>query len=272
MSSTMAEMFSDFRDMAKLYTETLDVTELAFMRWLTKGIQIFQRETEYVEQVQRIDLNADNIYMLPTDVLRIIELRNGLIPQDEANYPTATVPILIVDFEQFTRIRDTLHTGVGRTPNVYMYHYPDKSVYIATVWRQEILIYPQYDGPLYLWYIPDLSPLSATEQWIRADDTTTVPITYNSWYPLDQVIVHPITGQNITRFMYQFSTKRLNPVLSPYENAFIDYALSWFIKSKGSANYRVFEQSFKQEIERAKVNKPTLFQQGIVDYKFAPFS
>ena len=45
MASTFLELYSDFQDEVKLYTEKLDVTELSFMRRFTKGIQAFQQET-----------------------------------------------------------------------------------------------------------------------------------------------------------------------------------------------------------------------------------
>ena len=44
--STFRELYSDFQDTAKLYTEKMDNTEVTFMRLITRAAQEFQLETE----------------------------------------------------------------------------------------------------------------------------------------------------------------------------------------------------------------------------------
>ena len=74
MASTFLELYSDFQDEVKLYTEKLDVTELSFMRRFTKGIQAFQQETEYVEFRDILNRHDDGTYKLPYEYKRIVKI------------------------------------------------------------------------------------------------------------------------------------------------------------------------------------------------------
>jgi len=277
MSSTFMEMYSDFQDTAKLYVEKLDVTEVAFMRFLTRGIQIFQLDTEYVEKNVRLTPDANGDVYVPEDLKRYIEIKAiktavtntdllNVLNSNESYHVTFLSPT------QYFRARNVEVDGKMKVPypNIWL-RQPGKTNYIATIWDMKILTYPEWKEDFYFRYIPDLKAFGNNQYWTQADDLTTAPPTYNSWYPLDEVLAG-VPGGPMTRFFYQFSTKRLHPFLQQYEQAFIEYALSQFIRAKGNANYRVFMDTFLMDVERAKRNKPTLFQEGDPYYMYAPFS
>jgi len=117
-------------------------------------------------------------------------------------------------------------------------------------------LYPETedDNFIILRYIPDIHAISSkSAQWNTGDPTTT-------WYPTNQY------------FDTMFRNAGVAASLHPYEQAFMDYAVALFIKSQGSRNYKIFEDSFWTEVERAKVNKPDYFTEGVGDYFMAPWS
>jgi drug/metabolite transporter (DMT)-like permease len=76
----------------------------------------------------------------------------------------------------------------------------------------------------------------------------------------------------IFHFDTQFRTARLTPVLAPFEQAFSEYALAQFIRSKGSQNYVVFERTYDKAVQEAIANKPLYWKSGFRDYYMAPWS
>lgn len=79
--STFRELYSDFQDTAKLYTEKMDNTEVTFMRLITRAAQEFQLETEYLQKIATLnpqtDVNGNIVgYAVPNDLIRIVELRD----------------------------------------------------------------------------------------------------------------------------------------------------------------------------------------------------
>ena len=258
MASTFAELYSDFQDRVKAYVEKLDITEYSFMRMLTQGIQKFQRETEYAEKVVKIqkEVNGNReVFIVPNDMIRPIDVR----AMHETPYGVEEEIFLLQSYEQFIRNKDKWEMGYLETPTDYELRIPHKRtapavrarghVRLATIYSRELLTFPEYKGnELVVWYIPDLYPISAgTEHW-------------EPWYPLD------------VNFMRMFTTARITPSLAPFETSFVDYVLSVYIQSKGSANYRVYEEQFMAAIQRAIETKPTLFREAVADYMFAPFS
>lgn len=250
--SLFCEMFSDFQDMAKQYTEKLDVTELSFMRTLTRGIQEFQRETELVEMT--VDINRQQPplapFMCPNNMIRPLDLR-AIDPVDG----TTTQVFLSQSLNQMKRNTDKVLDGFLETPTDYEMRIKSipgnrtingDNVSLYTIHGREIITFPSFTGnTLRMWYIPDLRAISAAHpEWA-------------SWFPIN------------TNFMPQFTTQVLNASLAPFEQAFIDYALAQFIKGKGSKNYLVFEQNFQTAIGRAIETKPVYFKQGASDYMFA---
>lgn len=268
MASTFLELYSDFQDEVKLYTEKLDVTELSFMRRLTKGIQIFQQETQYVETIVSIVKNSNNQFVMPYDVSMIIKIElvgnerfqfipnefmqlseniersNGLFRESIPNYEIN---------KRYSKVGTVLYSLHGRQ-FFFSHSIPD-------------------DAVLRIFYIPDLSPISSSSTlWTTPDDTTTTPPTIRNWFPNDQLIVDPVTGNQVSRLLYMMQNNRVLSPLNLYEDAFVDYAVATYVRSKGSVNYKVYEKDFYSKIQLAKLAKPTFFQEGSADYNFAPFS
>lgn len=257
MSSSFAELYSDFQDKVKAYTEKLDITEFSFMRLYTRGMQTFQRETEYIEKTVDIQRGVPPdapIFIVPDDMLRIVDVR-GLTNtacgvQEEI--------MLLQDYEQFIRNKDKWDGGYLETPTDYGMRIPYKrtvsagrgnQIRLATIWQRELITFPEFEGDtLTIWYIPDIHAISnLSSQWA-------------SWFPYD------------TNFLNQFRSTTLNPSIAQFEKAFLDYAVSEYIQSKGSANYKVFEANFNAAVVRAIETKPTLYREGTTSYMFAPWS
>lgn len=241
MPSTFAELYSDFQDAVKIYTEKLDVTKFSFMRKLTRGIQLFQRETLYVESI--VDITPTNdIFLVPRDNLVIKELR------DEDGYP-----MLRQDLSQQYRTADHWEANIQEVPTNY-----DMKMWGTTVtdrttlwsmWQGRFIFYPEYEGDtIQVYYNPDMHAISSgSTQWA-------------AWYPHE------------TNFEPSFAVAQINPLLDEYEEAFLSYAIAQYIKSQGNANYRVYEDQFRAEIERGKRNKPVLFKEGVISYMMAPWA
>lgn len=259
MASSFSELYSDYLDKIKGYVEQLDVTPQQFMRELTRGMQKFQRETEYVES--RIQITATNgEFLIPQDTLRILEVRD-----ENGEY------ILGQSYDQFVRNIDRWPRGYLETPTDFtlrtlrspkaiiplpnrqlsiidkMADIAQQRIWTAVVGR--IIVYPNYTGTvLNVLYIPDIHAFSKNSpQWA-------------AWFP------------ESTNFDNLFNTAVINPILSPYEDCFVKYAIMEFIRSKGSANYKVFEKEFWDEVNRARINKPSYFHEAVSDYFFAPYS
>ena len=267
MASTFAELYSDFKDSVKIYTEKMDVTELEFMRFLTRGMQVFQRDTEYIEAYAEITKGTDGFF-IPDDMIRPVVLK------DINGYT-----LLQQNFKQYTRNLEKWTDGYLETPTDYSMRmqsylaeqanlratndgmdYSTSRLY--SIYNREIFMYPDYsDVTIYMWYIPDVHAISInSSQWSTWDSTTKTFATPYLWYPID------------TQFTDMFTTRGINVLLAPFEEAFLDYAIAKFLKSQGSANYKVFEQSFKETEQWAKENKPQKFHEGVGEYMFAPYS
>jgi len=250
MASTFAELYGDFRDQVTLYTEKLSVTEIQFMRWVTQGMQKFQQETKYIERAVTIPRDTtDDVFPIPNDFLEFIEAKDlegyTFVPQG---------------YEQYTRNLE-LHADDNafvETSTDYMmrlqeyYSRNTKSAYARyiCIFARFFKVYPnpEEDDNIYLWYIPDIPPIS------RSDGNWT------TWF----------TGGVFNRAL--FLTSMPNRSISPYEECFVDYAISKYLKAMGHPNYRVFEKSFQAEVARAKMNKPTMASEMTRDYMFAPYS
>ena len=266
MASTFAEMFSDFQDNVKIYTEKLDITEMQFLRLLTKGMQKFQRQTEYIENVMRITPDpVTTAYMIPNGLLRLIEVK------DKDFYS-----VLMQSPEQFIRIVEKWQDGYLETPTDwqirkqgYLRNNNPTPQYtrtsgvneyqfgrICTIIARELRVQPIASTDTYfdLYYIPDLDPFSINStQWNTGDPLT-------SWFPED------------TNFYTRFSTASINPAISMWEDTFVSYATAEYIKSRGSRNYQVFEAQYKADVELAKLEKPVLFREAVSDYMMSPYS
>lgn len=273
MASTFAELFSDFEDSVKIYVEKLDVTPQSFMRMLSRGMQLFQRETEYTEAYAQITANATSgLFFIPDDYIRAVEVK------DSSNY--TIVPQQVNQFNRNLELWEDGHLETPRDYSMRMQGYlrgqganttasrngslRENMSRIYTIYNRQISVYPDYDDTvLNFWYIPDVHAISINSaQWSTFDTTTgtydpTLPLL---WFPID------------TQFMTMFTTRGCNILFAPYEEAFLNYAISLYLKSQGSMNYKVFEDYFWQSVARAKENKPIKFHEGVRDYMFSPYS
>lgn len=274
MASTFKEMYDDFVDSVKVYTEEMDVTPVLFMRWLSKAIQKFQRETLYIESYAQLNYDVNNqLFRIPPDFMMTIELKDNF-----------GVTILQQGFQQQNRNVELWEGGYLETPTDYgmriagytaerlpptAINSRDRDLIIEgmprmyNIYNNILTIFPYYDDTiLHLWYYPEIQVFSITsEQWSTYNPNTgqydpNLPL---RWFPLN------------TQFPTMFTQSRLNPIISNYEEAFIDYAISRYLRSKGNANFRVFEQNFMEEVERAKLNKPVQEHEAVSEYMFAPY-
>lgn len=265
MASTFAELYSDYRNTIKIYTEELDVTPMQFMRDYTRGMQKFQRETEYVQIWinQQRDPNSQR-FLIPPDCLRIIEIRDKdgekLLPQDYLqmmrNVDKWDLGFLETPTDYVLRTRRVVPGTITNNRNLGQAGWGNMPWFpagiptqrIFAVYNNTLFIYPDYtENNLIIFYVPDIHAFSVgSPQW-------------QQWFQ----------GNNFDNL---FQTAQVNPLLAPYEDAFNKYAISEYIRSKGSANFKVFLQEFWEEVERGKINKPSYFNEGVADYFFAPYS
>jgi len=260
--SVFRELFDDFTAEARLYVERLDVTEYVFMRYLTRGMQIFQRRTSYLETSAKLNRvppeeveeprswGTGSMFYIPEDMLYPISVFwkdvNGAmircVPQESSQFAvnleraqgTPSHLETPVDYSAYNTAGRVSWAGGRRMAPVY------------TIIGRIIYIYPPPDEAI-IDYVPDIHAISAySPQWA-------------AWFPLE------------TNFLPMFNTAKVHPVLAPYERAFVAYALATFVRSNGNANYLVFEREFEKEVADAIQNKPTYFREGVRDYGFAPW-
>lgn len=252
--STFAELYSDFKDTVKIYTEKLDVTPFSFMRRITRGAQVFQRESEYMEtynKILRTDLTKK--FQLPDDVLRMVEVRDS---SDRI--------ILQQGTEQLHRNYDQIvNTGRYETPVMYSRHIYNADTmavipnskdqrHIArmyAIWNYEIELEPDIsDTELHVWYIPDVRAISSQDtQW-------------SAWFPWEQ------NGDAL------FNTMGLPVALKAYEHGILNWTMMDYLISLGSRNYQAFQAIYERDLKRAIDNKPVQNREMKRDYYLAPNS
>lgn len=242
MASTYSELYSDYLDNIKQYAEKLDVTPMSFMRAVTRATQLFQRETEIIETSYTINIDANKDFVLPTDVLRIIEVSD-----------VNNVVMLFNEATQFTRnIEQMTTTGLGEGVTIASHFTsidPENPKRLVTVHNRKLYIsgFTTGDTKLNIRYIPDIPAFSKNVAL------------WSAWFV------------NEDSFETEFDKDSILPGLSHYENAMVDMATAYFIKSQGNANFKVYEQSFWAEVQKAKDNKATYFMNAVVDAK-SPFA
>jgi hypothetical protein len=253
MSSTFAELYSDFQDAIKVYTPKFDVTEVSFMRMITRGIQVFQRETEIVQVIEDITRTPPNPFAVPEYFRRLLQVRNS----GDEEY-------MIVSWRQFLRHRDespegdptnlTWNYGINLGGYEQVTYNPQsvtvipKPMKVCSLYGRNLLIHPDSgEEKLTIWFIPDLQAFSVNS------------VFWQNWFPID------------TNFDNLFRTARINPDLAPYEQCFVDYAVAQWLKSQGSINYQVYERSFWDEVQRAYLTKPVYTQEAKARYHSSPW-
>ena len=261
MASSYMELYSDFRDDIKAYVQELDVTELSFMRRLTKGMQQFQQETEYVKLIEEVVANEHGHFYLPYDIKRIIKIIW------DGHEDVQFVP------NGFTQLAENIARGDRKEEirSNYLINKPYNTQVVLFSDYNGFLVFDTKipaDATLRVFCVPDISPISDSGWlWNIPDDTTVTPTIYKSWYPLNEIIT--VNGKQTSRFSYMMETNQMPRSMSLYESNILDYAISGYIKSKGSVNYKVYEEKFYTGISRAKAHEVSYFSNGVADYNFA---
>jgi hypothetical protein len=268
MASTFLELYSDFQDEVKAYTEKLDVTELSFMRRLSKGIQRFQSETEYVEFRDILNRHPDGFYRLPYEYKRIVKIE---ALGDER-----------IQFEMgsFLQLNDSIERNnsgfIEKRDNVEINRrYSGERTIEYGLHGREFFFDTRLPANMRLriFYIPDLSPISiGSALWTQPDDLTVTPNIFRNWFPTDQLITDPVTTMQVSRLLYMMGNTRLLSPMGEYEDAILNHAIASYIRSKGSINYQVFERNFNEGVKTAIINKPEPFRNGVADYNYSVWS
>ena len=260
MASLFSELYTDFKEAIKTYTPKVDVDDLSFMRRLTRGMQIFQRNTEYIEAYNEVPYNeTDSCFYVPDDMRRCILLK------DVNDYTLLLhgMEQFACDVEKYTRgyvdsprrasIRLDRSTQYG-TDNPYTRDTTISSMTknylrLATIYGRKITIYPDNtDRLLYMWYIPDIHAISQNStQWLE-------------WFPYD------------TNFESMFTTSTLNPLLSPFEHGIMKFAVADYLQSQRAKNYLVYLNEFVADMQLALAKKPIYNKEMSSQYHFSPYS
>lgn len=249
--STFKELYDDFLDIAKLYTEKLDVTEVSFMRMYTKGVQDFQKKVGLIAIVADVSKNNDGDFPEPSDILHLLGIR------DEDGKP-----IEHRDMEQLYRNVDNREAGYYNDPMSYDRNLIDGGfiadhVTMASIRNRVFIFYPEYTGTVIkVHYIPDMQPFSQVSRlWYPSafgDGTA------GDWFPIN------------TNFESKFTTWSVHPYLAPYEQAFLDYALAKWIGGQGNPAYSIFQQQYEREVAYAVQNKRLMFRGAMPSYAIGP--
>lgn len=227
------DLYSDFLDIILLYTETLTVTPLAFMRWASEALSRMQRETRLLEADTTLvrDPAASSYWLLPENILDFIMLRDtagfALVPKSAAEFQVLREQSSCGLPEAFTdpaRFRQYPARGVRGLPTARIW----------TVRDRQLEIYPDNgDTELVLYFIPHLEAISTTsQQWAE-------------WFLTDQ-------------FETRMQSHGPPHVYQPYSHALVAYAAMRALRSRRIRDFVVYEGEFREAVEQAKINKPVL--------------
>ena len=250
MASTFNELYSDFIDYTQSYTERLTVTPLQFMRGATRGMQIFQRETELVSAMTKLIYDGSG-FRLPDDVLVVQALFDA----------KTNTEILLNSFRQQANSHEWRNGRIDESRRDFE-QYKDRDRYgavghapIASVVNRRVIIDGAVSGEVLLYFTPDI------QAFTQPKNNPPLPSDHwAAWFPIED------------NFQDMFETATCHADLAPYEQAFVYHATSEYLKSRGSANYGVYEGNYYEHIKAAKMNKPYMnkFSQSV--YRFAPYS
>ena len=260
MGSTYAELFAEFNDDIKSYTEKLDVTELSFMRTLSQGMKLFQRGTKLLEKAVNVTKALSvPYYTLPVDTYQIKMINE--INSDGTEGAT----IVMQDLSQQYHNMQTNSYGYGSTPrnndlplhNGYNF-YTNNKVRSRTfsIYNRNIVIEPDYPDSIAIYYYLDFPAFSQPDSGV--DDIFNY---WKDWYPI-----------NSANFATQFVSQRMPYDIAPYEKGILSYAVSEYLKRKNSQNFIYYKSEFEQEIQYAKDNKQCYHTEMYVDYNISPYS
>lgn len=250
MASTYRSLYDDFQDQVKNYVAKADITEHSFMRRITRGMQIFQRETELLWRRDTLTLGSNpsfpQSFIVPGDFMRIIEVRD-----------VNSLPVQSTGYMQQQRITDQLQNNGTMIENPddiqerIKHNFPaGEMMRTYSIVNRELILLPlrpTTDLTVVIVYVPDISAFDLiSPEW-------------SDW------------GSTVTNFMALFNTASVPHVFKSYEQALLDYAISDYIKSKNHINYLAYYKSFREEINMAKLNTPVNNKGNNLDYNFGVF-
>jgi hypothetical protein len=268
--STFRELYSDYQIALRLYTEKLPTDEVTFMRSFTRGMQQFQRETEYLEKkITFLKAAQEPYFTIPVDYLRIIQIKDV----DANGNGRLCVPMGVKERDAYN---EKMYNGLYGDTKLLDYHrgyaYNDDSTRYS-IHDNEIRfskgMEPCEPDEILIFYKPDI-PAFGTPLWTAGTSTPVFNYyTYwDAWYDLNTNSIPTLD----TTFQTMFESTRVNPLLAPYERCFLMYAVSEYIMSAGSPNFMQYEKRYKEEIEFAKLFLPEYSHHSSRDYNISPWA
>lgn len=246
--SSWRELYDDFKDQTASYIEKLTITEKQFMRYISKALSSFQKDTALMEELRIVERAKDSN---GTALSWFIPPYNLEVMTDVKDQSGAS--LLIRDYEQFAYY---LNTGSLMEPHNLSKEY-DYMPRLVTMFSRQIMITPDLgDERLYMRYIPNLDAYSSrSPMWA-------------SWFPEDQ------------NFNISFNETGVPLDMLVWESAILDKAIADLLKRKvvGSPEdsnvpvYKIFEASYFSSVGKCIQDKPTLFRGGVRNYHNGPWS
>lgn len=269
MASTFRELYSDYQIALRVFIEKLPTDEVTFMRSFTRGMQQFQRETEYLEKkITFLKAAQEPYYTIPIDCLRIIQIKDV----DANGHGRLCVPMGVKQRDAYNeKMSNGLYGDVKLLDYHRGYSYNNDSTRYS-IHDNEIRFSrgeePYEPDEILLFYKPDI-PAFGAPLWTPGTNT---PIfnyyTYwDAWYSLNTLNVPTLDAT----FQTMFESTRVNPLLAPYEHTFMMYAISEYIMAAQSPNFKEYERKYKEEVEFAKQYLPEYSHHSTRDYNISPW-
>ena len=263
MASTFQEMYSDYIDQIKTYTQKLDVTEISFMRNFTRGIQQFQRKTDYIQKRLTVQPEVDrDVFVMPDDFRYAIEIK------DVNSYT-----LIAQDFEQFSRTEEISVNGYNDTQMLFSERLTegtsqDRFLGVNSGRETNARMYTMFNGIR--------SQEMALERFNRDLDTEITIYYLPDIATFSYQAPEWAVWQGDTNFNTQFNTgtvgSNIHNLLAPFEDLFLTYAVMSYLKSRGHVNYKVFEQEFNAGVREAIINRPDYFENGQARYQMGAYT
>ena len=225
----------------RMYTAELPVTDPQILYWLSVGMQMFQREALLVESWASLTRNSTTmLFDEPEDVFVPVRLT------DSNGHD-----LLSKEFDELKRLQEQSSTGFMDSPyqRSKRVNYGgtgingDNTMRLWARWNRSIYIWPDNgDTTLTLLYYPNLEAYSSVStQW-------------TPFFPLE------------VNFVTQYNSRALHPSLRPYERGVLYAACMEFLRMLPSPNYKVYEQLFYEEVNKAVMQKPLMATEVLRPY------
>lgn len=284
--SLMTEVYADYKNEIRSYTQDIVPTPFMFMRDYSIAMSEFQKETKYIEASLKIE-PVNNKFYVPADyyyMTQVLSPCGNILEERSAKQ---------FDYRFNKNIYYSAHMGIEP--------YSGRGFY--TIYNGEIVVDKDYEA-LYIRYIPHLHPISeSSEQWfntkgdtLSAGDVAVANVLYRvmhgniatgtaptvaldigaafigdglatiemvdnptyastfravdtekSWYPYDLY------------FDKRFNTVKTYVEIAAYEPAFLAHCICKFLRTKGSPNHTIYLYEWQRYLKQAKTNMPKTF-------------